>query len=82
MVGVGNPRAPHPLYETLYMVVNIARVLSPMCPLRYIHNDVYTGCTHAWSKTYRHAEVDEDLSEFLNDGSWKRGYIANRLVVV
>ena len=27
----------------------------------------------------RHAEVDEDLSEFLNDGSWKRGYIANRL---
>ena len=37
---------------------------------------------HAWSKTYRHVEVDEDLSEFLNDGSWKRGYIANRLAVV
>ena len=29
--------------------------------------------------TYRHAEVDEeDLSEFLNDGSWKRGYNINR----
>lgn len=29
--------------------------------------------------TCRHAEVDEeDLSEFLNDGSWKRGYNINR----
>ena len=37
--------------------------------------------TYTWAK-YRHAEVDEDLSEFLNDGSWKRGYIANRLAVV
>ena len=29
---------------------------------------------------HRHAEVDEeDLSEFLNDGSWKRGYNIDRL---
>ena len=28
----------------------------------------------------RHAEVEEDLSEFLNDGTWKRGYTTNRLV--
>ena len=34
-------------------------------------------CTHTH---YRHADFDEDLSEFLNDGSWKRGYIANRWV--
>ena len=28
---------------------------------------------------HRHAEVDEeDLSEFLNDGSWKRGYNIDR----
>lgn len=30
----------------------------------------------------RHAEVVEDLSEFLNDGTWKRGYTTNRLVRV
>lgn len=27
----------------------------------------------------RHTEVKEDLSEFFNDGSWKRGYNANRV---
>jgi len=31
---------------------------------------------------YRHVVVNEDLSEFLNDGSWRRGYNVNRCVDV
>ena len=30
---------------------------------------------------FRHVVVKEDLSEFLNDGSWRRGYNVNRYAV-
>ena len=31
--------------------------------------------------SFRHTELKEDLSEFLNDGSWKRGYNTNRYLI-
>ncbi len=31
---------------------------------------------------FRHVVVKEDLSEFLNDGSWRRGYNVNRYLAI
>ena len=57
------------------MHFSIGSPYSPLYP--YIN----CPCVTASGCLCRHEAVVEDLSEFLNDGSWKRGYNVKRSVI-